>query len=36
VGGYSILSHRHIETTTDDGPQVQDFVFSNIALMDPA
>ena len=33
VGGYSILSHRHIETTTDDGPQVQDFVFSNIALM---
>lgn len=36
VGGYSILSHRHIETTTDDGPQVQDFVFSNIALMEPA
>ena len=36
VGGYSILSHRHIETTTDDGSQVQDFVFSNIALMEPA
>ncbi|MEB3291279.1 MAG: DUF3386 domain-containing protein [Leptolyngbya sp.] len=36
VGGYYILSHRHLETTTDDGPQVQDFVFSNIALMEPA
>ncbi|QQE64033.1 hypothetical protein GFS31_07050 [Leptolyngbya sp. BL0902] len=36
VGGYHILSHRHIETTTDNGPQVQDFVFSNIALMEKA
>lgn len=36
VGGYHLLSHRHIETTTADGPQIQDFVFSNLALLGPA
>ncbi len=36
VGGYYLLSHRHIETATQDGPQVQDFMFSNIALLETA
>lgn len=36
VGGYYILSHRHIETATPNGPQVQDFVFSNIELIEKA
>lgn len=36
VGGYYILSHRHIETTSADGPQIQDFVFSNLALIEKA
>lgn len=33
VGGYQILSRRAIETTTDNGPDHQEFVFSNIVLM---
>lgn len=33
VGGYQILSRRAIETATDSGPDHQEFVFSNIALM---
>jgi hypothetical protein len=36
VGGYSILSRRTIETKTESGKDVQDFVFSNIALIDAA
>ncbi|MBD2425231.1 DUF3386 domain-containing protein [Phormidium sp. FACHB-1136] len=36
IGGYYLLSHRHIETETQDGPQVQDFMFSNIALLETA
>jgi hypothetical protein len=33
VGDYHILSRRYIETTIDDEPDVQDFVFSNLALI---
>ena len=36
VGGYYMLSRRAIETVTDSGTDVQEFVFSNIALLDPA
>jgi hypothetical protein len=36
VGGYHILSSRRIETTTDGQPDVQEFVFSNIALIEAA
>ena len=31
-----MLSRRAIETVTDSGTDVQEFVFSNIALLDPA
>ncbi|MGF1568216.1 MAG: DUF3386 domain-containing protein [Nodosilinea sp.] len=33
VGNYHILSRRYIETASSDEPDVQEFVFSNIALM---
>ena len=34
VGGYYLLSRRAIETTTDSGTDSQEFVFSNIALLE--
>jgi hypothetical protein len=34
VGGYQILSRRAIETATDGGTDSQEFVFSNIALLE--
>ncbi|NMF82057.1 DUF3386 domain-containing protein [Nodosilinea sp. P-1105] len=36
VGDYHILSRRSIETRTDDGKDLQEFIFSNIALLDAA
>ncbi len=33
VGDYSILTRRHIETTTDGNMSEQEFVFSNISLL---
>lgn len=36
VGGYQILSRRRIETKTDEGLDVQEFVFSNITLLNAA
>ncbi|NJL45130.1 MAG: DUF3386 domain-containing protein [Leptolyngbyaceae cyanobacterium SM2_3_12] len=36
VGPYYLMSRRYIETNTDDGEDVQEFVFSNLALIDPA
>ncbi|NJL48457.1 MAG: DUF3386 family protein, partial [Leptolyngbyaceae cyanobacterium SM2_5_2] len=36
VGGYYILCRRAIETATDGGSDVQEFVFSNITLLEAA
>lgn len=37
VGSFFLMSRRYIETNTDDGDSdVQEFVFSNLALIDPA
>jgi hypothetical protein len=36
VGEYYILARRSIETATDGAPDGQEFVFSNISLIEPA
>lgn len=35
VGDYVILTHRRIETETEEGTSVQEFIFSNVSLLTP-
>ncbi len=36
VGNYYILNRREITTATENGSEVQEFIFSNIQLLEPA